>query len=122
MVENSWLLRRANWADLRDVIKQASGNRIARGVVRALESQVVNAARYIGRSEGAMCVASNRGHRRVCERIAAHDPSGAGEAMFTHITEAWLVRRSAPGGPVRLDRWQAPHRRRHRVTGWSSGW
>ncbi len=87
---------------------QASGNRIARGVVRTLESQVVNTARYMGRPERAVCVASNRGHRRVYERIAAHDPSGAAEAMFTHITEAWLVRRSAPGDPVRLDRWQAP--------------
>lgn len=56
----------------------------------------------------AMCVASNRGHRRVYERIAAHDRSGAAEAVFTHITEAWLLRRSAPGDPVRLDRWQAP--------------
>ncbi|MGW0762276.1 FadR/GntR family transcriptional regulator [Streptomyces sp. NPDC002814] len=87
-----------------DVIMQASGNRIARGVIRALESQVVNTARYMGRPERAMCVASNHGHRRVYERIAAHDPSGAAEAMFTHITEAWLVRRSAPGDPVRLDR------------------
>ncbi|MDG4859232.1 FadR/GntR family transcriptional regulator [Streptomyces sp. T-3] len=87
-----------------DVIMQASGNRIARGVVRALESQVVNTARYMGRPERALCVASNRNHRRVYERIAAHDPSGAAEAMFTHITEAWLVRRSAPGDPVRLDR------------------
>ncbi|WP_260695805.1 hypothetical protein [Streptomyces sp. IB201691-2A2] len=59
----------------------------------------------MGRSEGAMCVAANRGHRRVCERIAAHDPNGAAEAMFTHITAAWLVRRSAPSGPVRLDCW-----------------
>jgi DNA-binding FadR family transcriptional regulator len=87
-----------------DVIMQASGNRIARGVVRALESQVVNTARYMGRPERALCVASNRGHRRVYEHIAAHDPGGAAEAMFTHITEAWLVRRSAPGDPVRLDR------------------
>ncbi|BBC29646.1 hypothetical protein SGFS_009400 [Streptomyces graminofaciens] len=87
---------------------QPSGNRIARGVVRALESQVVNTTRYMDRPERAMYVASNRGRRRVYERIAAHDPSGAAEAMFTHITEAWLVRRSAPGDPVRLDRWQAP--------------
>ncbi|WP_257232359.1 FCD domain-containing protein [Streptomyces sp. Rer75] len=100
--------RRASWVAFHDVIMQASGNRIARGVVRALESQVVNTARYMGRPERAVCVASNRGHRRVYERIAAHDPSGAAEAMFTHITEAWLVRRSAPGDPVRLDRWQAP--------------
>ncbi|WP_431913481.1 FadR/GntR family transcriptional regulator [Micromonospora carbonacea] len=79
-----------------DVIMQASGNRIARGVVRALESQVVNTARYMGRTERALCVASNRGHRRIYERIAAHDPDGAAEAMITHITEAWLVRRSGP--------------------------
>ena len=75
---------------------QASGNRIARGVVRSLESQVVNTARYMGRSERALCVASNRGHRRIYERIAAHDPDGAAEAMVTHITEAWLVRRGGP--------------------------
>ncbi|MGW7695931.1 FCD domain-containing protein [Streptomyces asiaticus] len=91
-----------------DAITQASGNRIARGVVSALESRVVSTVRYMGRPERAMCVASNRGRRRVYERIAAHDPSGAAEAMFTHITEAWLVRRSAPTDLVRLDRWQAP--------------
>lgn len=87
-----------------DLIMQTSGNRIARGVVRALESQVIHTARYMGRTERALCVASNRGHRRVCECIAAGDPDGAAEAMFTHITEAWLVRRSAPGDPVRLQR------------------
>ncbi|GIJ80955.1 DNA-binding transcriptional regulator, FadR family [Micromonospora phaseoli] len=87
-----------------DTIMQTSGNRIARGVVRALESQVVNTARYMGRTERSLCVASNRGHRRIYERIAAHDPDGAAEAMFTHITEAWLVRRSGSGKPVRLKR------------------
>ncbi|GIG90586.1 FadR/GntR family transcriptional regulator [Plantactinospora endophytica] len=87
-----------------DTIMQASGNRIARGVVRALESQVVNTARYMGRTERSLCEASNRGHRRIYERIAAHDPDGAAEAMFTHITEAWLVRRSGPGSPSRLQR------------------
>jgi DNA-binding FadR family transcriptional regulator len=87
-----------------DTVMQASGNRIARSVVRALESQVVNTARYMGRTERSLCVASNRGHRRIYERIAAHDPQGAAEAMFTHITEAWLVRRSGSGETTRLDR------------------
>jgi DNA-binding FadR family transcriptional regulator len=87
-----------------DAVMRASGNRIARAVVRSLERQVINTARYIGRPERAMCVASNQGHRRVYERIAAHDPSGAADAMFAHITDAWLVRRSAPGGPERLRR------------------
>lgn len=87
-----------------DIVMQTSGNRIARGVVRALESQVVNTARYLGRTERALCVASNAGHRRIYERIAAHDAHGAADAMFTHITEAWLVRRDASGDPVRLQR------------------
>jgi DNA-binding FadR family transcriptional regulator len=87
-----------------DTIMQASGNRIARGVVRSLESQVVSTARYMGRPERAQCVASNRGHRRIYERIAAHDPDGAAKAMFKHITDAWLVRRNGPSEPVRLRR------------------
>ncbi|MDY7085290.1 MAG: FCD domain-containing protein [Actinomycetota bacterium] len=87
-----------------DTVMQASGNRLARGVVRALESQVVSTARYMGRPERALCVASNRGHRRVYECIAARDAEGAAEAMFTHITEAWLVRRGGPDNPLRLRR------------------
>jgi DNA-binding FadR family transcriptional regulator len=87
-----------------DTIMQASGNRIARAVVRSLESQAINTARYLGRTERALCVASNAGHRHVYERIAAHDPAGASEAMFTHITEAWVVRRSGRDGPARLQR------------------
>lgn len=87
-----------------DIVMQASGNRIARAVVRALESQVIHSARYVGRTARALCVASNRGHRHICERIAAHDPEGAAESMFTHITDAWVVRRTGPGEPVRLRR------------------
>ncbi|MGW3967051.1 FadR/GntR family transcriptional regulator [Amycolatopsis sp. NPDC005003] len=87
-----------------DTIMQVSGNRLARGVVRALESQVVNTARYVGPGERALCVASNKGHRRVYERIAAGDGDGAAKAMFDHITEAWLARRPGSGDPGRLER------------------
>ncbi|PRY36872.1 FadR/GntR family transcriptional regulator [Umezawaea tangerina] len=87
-----------------DTIMRASGNRIARGVVRSLERQVVNSADYMGVSGVELCKASNRGHRRVFERIAAHDREGASEAMSTHITQAWLVRRAAVGDPGRLER------------------
>ncbi|WP_061293118.1 FadR/GntR family transcriptional regulator [Herbidospora cretacea] len=87
-----------------DTIMQASGNRIARAVVRSLESQVINTARYMGRTERSLCVASNLGHRRIFERIAGRDPSGASEAMFTHITEAWLVRRTGSSEAPRLQR------------------
>ena len=74
------------------------------GVVKALEKQVVNTARYVGEIRRDLCVASNNGHRNVYLRIAAHDPEGAAKAMFTHITEAWVVRRGGPGEPVRLRR------------------
>jgi DNA-binding FadR family transcriptional regulator len=87
-----------------DLIMQTSGNRLARAVVRALESQVLNTVRYVGKTTSALCTASNQGHRRVYERIAAHDPAGAADAMFTHITEAWLVRRDGPGDDARLRR------------------
>jgi DNA-binding GntR family transcriptional regulator len=72
--------------------------------VRALESQVVNTARYLGEVRRDLCVASNQGHRNIYLRIAAHDPDGASAAMFTHITEAWLVRRGGSADPVRLRR------------------
>lgn len=87
-----------------DTVMRASGNRIARAVVRSLESQVINTASYMGRADRSLCTASNRGHRRVYERIAARDPDGAAEAMFAHITEAWLVRRGKTGDPDRLAR------------------
>jgi DNA-binding FadR family transcriptional regulator len=87
-----------------DVVMRTSGNRIARAVVRALESQVVNTARYLGDSPPEQCADSNRGHRRFYESIAAHDPAGAAEAMSAHITEAWVVRRRGPGEPLRLRR------------------
>jgi DNA-binding FadR family transcriptional regulator len=87
-----------------DTIMRSSGNRIARAVVRALESQVVNTARYMGEIRPDLCVASNRGHRNIYLRIAAHDPEGAAAAMFTHITEAWVVRRGGSRDPDRLHR------------------
>jgi DNA-binding FadR family transcriptional regulator len=87
-----------------DRIMRTSGNRIGRAVVRALESQVGNTARYLGRTRRDLCVASNLGHRAIYERIAAHDPQGAADAMSTHITEAWVVRRGGSGDPARLRR------------------
>jgi DNA-binding FadR family transcriptional regulator len=87
-----------------DTIMQTSGNRIARAVVRALESQVVNTVRYMGKTTKELCAASNRGHRHIYEGVAAHDPDGAADSIFTHITEAWLVRRGGPAGRARLHR------------------
>jgi DNA-binding FadR family transcriptional regulator len=91
-------------AAFHDVIMQASGNRIGRAVVRSLQHQVANIDRYVGRTDRALREASNRGHRRIYERVAARDPAGAAEAMFAHITDAWLVRRGESTEPDRLRR------------------
>jgi DNA-binding FadR family transcriptional regulator len=90
--------------EFHDVIMRASGNRIARGVVRSLESQAADTARYVGQPDTADCVASNRGHREIYERIAAGDAAGAAAAMTRHITEAWLTRRPDTEGAARLER------------------
>ena len=87
-----------------DLIMQTSGNRIARGVVRSLESQVLSAVRYIGQPSKELCNASNLGHRRIYECIAASDPLGAADATFTHITESWTLRRGGADGATRLRR------------------
>jgi DNA-binding FadR family transcriptional regulator len=87
-----------------DTVMQASGNRIARAVVRSLQNQAIHSARYVGRTDRSLCVASNLGHRRIYECIAAHDPAGAAAATFTHITDAWLIRRNGPANPTRLQR------------------
>jgi len=72
-----------------DTIMLTSGNRIARAVVRALEKQVVNTARYLGEIRPDLCVASNNGHRNIYLRIAAHDPDAARAAMQRHMNQAY---------------------------------
>lgn len=94
--------------EFHDVVMRASGNRIARGVVRSLESQAAEAARYVGLPDAHGCTASNRGHRKVYERIAAGDALGAAAEMGRHITEAWLSRRTDGRGADRLDRTDRP--------------
>jgi DNA-binding FadR family transcriptional regulator len=91
-------------AAFHDVIMQSSGNRIGRAVVRSLQHQVANIDRYVGRTDRALREEANRGHRRIYERIAAKDGAGAAEAMFAHITDAWLVRRGESTDPDRLHR------------------
>ncbi|MFE9043408.1 FadR/GntR family transcriptional regulator [Streptomyces sp. NPDC007818] len=90
--------------EFHDVIMRVSGNRIARGVVRSLEWQAADAARYVGNPTTDDCVESNRGHRRIYELMAAGDAAGAAQAMTRHITDAWLARRQDNDGAERLAR------------------
>ncbi|MEV1177635.1 FCD domain-containing protein [Nonomuraea sp. NPDC049784] len=96
--------RRVLESDMANVSSRLAGL----DTMEQLRALVINTARHMGRTERALCVASNLGHRRIYERIAAHDPDGAAEAMFNHITEAWIVRRNGTADPVRLRRWHGP--------------
>lgn len=76
-----------------DAVMRASGNRLARAVVRAIHSEARTSVRYNGTPRRRDCEASNDGHRAVYERIAARDPQGAEAAMSQHIRRSWLARR-----------------------------
>jgi DNA-binding FadR family transcriptional regulator len=65
-----------------DLIMQTSGNRLARAVVRALESQVVNTVRYMGKTTRELCAESNP---RSSPGLRAHRGSRSGGRRRRHV-------------------------------------
>lgn len=86
--------------DFHDAIMRASGNRLARAIVRTVHSEARASTRYNGHPRRGDCEASNAGHARIYERIVARDPDGAAAAMSEHILGSWISRR-APRRPAR---------------------
>jgi DNA-binding FadR family transcriptional regulator len=85
--------------DFHDAVMRASGNRLARAVVRTIHTEARASTRYNGQPRSSDCAASNAGHIAIYERIAAHDPDGAVQAMSEHILGSWMSRRPPhPGG------------------------
>ncbi|MFD0658676.1 FadR/GntR family transcriptional regulator [Thermocatellispora tengchongensis] len=80
-----------------DRIMLASGNRLARAIVRTVHAEARTSLRYVGDPRPDDCEASNAGHIRIFECLLARDPDGAAEAMTTHIQQAWRRRRPKPG-------------------------
>ncbi len=76
-----------------DAIMRSSGNKLGRAVVRAIHSEARTSDRYTGSPERADCEASDVGHARIYDRIAAADQEGAAAAMSEHILGSWLARR-----------------------------
>jgi DNA-binding FadR family transcriptional regulator len=76
-----------------DAIMRSSGSKLGRAVVRAVHSEARRSDRYIGSPKRADCEASDVGHARIYDRIAATDPEGAAAAMSEHILGSWLARR-----------------------------
>jgi DNA-binding FadR family transcriptional regulator len=80
--------------DYHDGIMRASGNRLARAVVRTVHTEARASVRYTGQPRRIDCETSNVGHLAIYERIAAGDGDGAAQAMSEHILGSWLNRRS----------------------------
>jgi DNA-binding FadR family transcriptional regulator len=80
--------------DFHDAVMRASGNRLGRAVVRTVHSEARASTRYNGQPRRGDCEASNAGHVTIYERIVAHDPDGAAEAMSEHILQSWILRRA----------------------------
>ncbi len=88
--------------DYHDAVMRASGNRLARAVVRTIHAEARASTRYNGQPRRSDCEASNAGHIAIYERIADRDPDGAAEAMSEHILGSWISRRS-PGPAASQD-------------------
>ncbi|MBK3563856.1 FadR/GntR family transcriptional regulator [Streptomyces sp. MBT62] len=77
-----------------DRIMQASGNILARSIVRIVHVQARTTTLYNGIPDRAACALSNDEHRHIWERLVARDAEGAAQAMSGHIETAWQRRRS----------------------------
>jgi len=77
-----------------DRIMEASGNSLARSIVRIVHTQARTTTLYNGIPDRAACAKANDEHRRILERLVAHDGEGAARAMSDHIETAWQRRRS----------------------------
>jgi DNA-binding FadR family transcriptional regulator len=78
-----------------DAIMRASGNALARTVVRAVHGHARASSRYNGPIEAIDLADTHRGHLTIYERLAAGDAAGAAAAMRDHILDSWLVRKAA---------------------------
>lgn len=74
-------------------IMLASGNQLARAIVRTVHAEARRSVRYSGKSSVSDRELSNKQHRGVLEAIAAGDAEEAATRMTAHITEAWERRR-----------------------------
>jgi DNA-binding FadR family transcriptional regulator len=79
--------------DFHDAVMRASGNRLARAVVRTVHDEARVSNRYNGQPRQSDCEASNVGHTAIYECLLARDPDGAAKAMSEHILGSWMSRR-----------------------------
>jgi DNA-binding FadR family transcriptional regulator len=74
-------------------IMLASGNQLARAIVRTVHAEARRSVRYSGKSSVSDRELSNQQHRAVLAAIAAGDADEAAARMTAHINEAWERRR-----------------------------
>jgi DNA-binding FadR family transcriptional regulator len=78
-------------------IMLASGNQLARAIVRTVHAEARRSVRYSGGASVSDRELSNKQHRAVLDAIVAGDADEAAARMTTHITEAWERRRPRKG-------------------------
>jgi DNA-binding FadR family transcriptional regulator len=76
-----------------EAIMEASGNRLGRAVIHALNHEAFRSGRYVGAPSASDCEQSNRGHQVIVDRLFDGDEVGATAAMNEHIYSSWLRRR-----------------------------
>jgi DNA-binding FadR family transcriptional regulator len=76
-----------------DVIMRASRNALAKSVVSSVHLHARASNRYTGLALPDELLATQEGHQRIYDRLAAHDVEGARTAMHDHILGAWRQRR-----------------------------
>lgn len=79
--------------EFHDAVMAASGNRLARAVVRTITAEAFRSLRYTGDPTPAHLEQSNREHRAIYERLIAKDGEGAAAVMNEHIKQSWEKRR-----------------------------
>jgi GntR family galactonate operon transcriptional repressor len=102
-IRNAWTTMAAQVADavafadtdveFHERVMLASGNRLARAIVRTVHAEARTSLRYVGHPSRADCELSNAQHLAVLEAIEASDAESASEAMTNHIADAWSRRR-----------------------------
>lgn len=75
--------------EFHDIFMIASGNRLARVVVRAIHEQARGNTRYGSTVVRAEMLRAQRGHAAICRAITAGNPQEAADAVRDHILGSW---------------------------------
>lgn len=76
-----------------DTFMVASGNKLARSVVRAIHEKARGSTHYNGTPDNYDIQLGHRGHVEICGHITARQPAAAAKAVREHILGSWERRK-----------------------------